>query len=50
MAEGRQGSASFKAANYKANYPDLAESFQDAWAMYYLHYVKHGASEGRRGI
>ena len=49
MSEGRQGSAEFNVAAYRARYADLDAAFGDNLACYYTHYIEHGQAEGRNG-
>jgi len=49
MREGRQACASFDPKAYRDLYPDLKQAFGKDLPSYYLHYILHGRSEGRRG-
>ncbi|MDD5849941.1 MAG: hypothetical protein PUE64_11545 [Firmicutes bacterium] len=46
MSLGRQASADFNLAYFKANYPELAESLGDVNANYYIYYILYGKSNG----
>lgn len=46
MALGRQASADFNLAYFKANYPALAESLGDGNANYYIYYILYGKDSG----
>ena len=49
MSEGRQGSAEFNVAAYRARYADLSNAYGDDLVKYYMHYIKAGKAEGRNG-
>lgn len=49
MREGRQACESFDPKAYRDLYPDLEQAFGKDLTMYYLHFILHGRSEGRRG-
>ena len=49
MREGRQACESFDPKAYRDLYPDLKLAFGKDLTMYYLHFILHGRSEGRRG-
>ena len=46
--KGRQGSAEFNLAAYKANNADLVAAFGDNNQKYYEHYLNSGKAEGRK--
>ena len=47
MKEGRQGSASFDPALYRAKYTDVRNVYGDDMQKYYMHYLVNGVKEGR---
>ena len=49
MKEGRQASAEFNVAKYKARYADLRRNFGNDNVKYYMHYITNGYKEHRSG-
>jgi hypothetical protein len=49
MKEGRQAKATFNVNSYKNQYPDLRTAFGKDLKSYYMHYIRYGAKEGRKG-
>lgn len=47
VQEHRQAIATFSVEKYKANYSDLAKTFNNQWLKYFIHYFQFGKSEGR---
>ena len=49
MKEGRQASANFNVAAYRARYADLRAAFGGNLVSYFQHFILHGLSEKRNG-
>lgn len=49
MREGRVASEGFDVKYYKDKNGDLGELYQDDYIQYYIHYIKYGYAEGRKG-
>lgn len=49
MKEGRQGKSTFDAKYYKFKYSDLQRAYGNNMKSYYMHYMKYGKNENRKG-